>query len=285
MITEVMDPQLNLPFRARRRNVFSQCGEDGVIEYLLDLVNIRDGYFVEFGAWDGRHLSNCANLAEQGWAGCYIEGDSERFSELRNNYAARADIATVNAFVGTEGEHSLASILEAQGAPPEPTILSIDIDGMDYHVWASLTAYQPLLCVVEFNPTIPARVAYFQENDAAVHRGASLRAFWRLAQQKGYGLVAATDWNAFFMREDVCQAQAVSTYTPEQVKDPRYETSLFHGFDGTLIVAGSRNLLWHGVDIGETELQVLPPQLRHYPPCAPAWYSDAFARFKRTRGG
>ena len=52
-----------------------------------------------------------------------------------------------------------------RAAAPEPAILSIDIDGMDYHVWASLTDYQPLLCIVEFNPTIPARVTYVQEND------------------------------------------------------------------------------------------------------------------------
>jgi hypothetical protein len=285
MITEIMDSHQDLPFHPRRRNVFSQCGEDGVVEYLLELANIRDGYFVEFGAWDGRYLSNCANLAERGWAGCFIEGNSERFLDLRRNYAARTDIATVNAFVGTEGNHSLASILKAHGAPTEPTILSIDIDGMDYHVWAPLTAYQPVLCIVEFNPTIPARVAYVQENDETVHRGASLRALWRLAQKKGYALVAATDWNGFFMREDMCKVQAVPTYTPEQVKDPRYETLLFHGFDGTLFAAGSRKLLWHDVEIGETELQVLPPQLRHYPPCAPAWYSGAFARFKGARSG
>ena len=198
------------------------------------------------------------NLAELGWAGCFIEGNSERFLELRKNYAARADIATVNAFVGAEGNHTLASILKTRGAPPEPTIVSIDIDGMDYHVWASLTAYQPLLFVVEFNPTIPARVVYVQENDEAVHRGASLRALWRLAQQKGYALVAATDWNGFFMREDLCQAQAVPTYAPEQVKDPRYETLLFHGFDGTLFAAGSRKLLWHDVEIGETDCGCRP---------------------------
>jgi hypothetical protein len=283
MITEIMDSQQDLPFHSRRRNVFSQCGEDGVLEYLLELTDIRGGYFVEFGAWDGRHLSNCANLAEQGWAGCFIEGDRERFSELRKNYAARADIVAVNAFVSTEGKQALASILKVHGAPPEPAILSIDIDGMDYHVWAALTGYQPLICVVEFNPTIPARVSYVQENDQAVHRGSSLRAFWRLAQQKGYALVAATDWNGFFMREDVCQARGVPTYTPEQLKDPRYETLLFHGFDGTLFTAGSRRLLWHDVEIGETELQVLPEKLRYLPTCAPDWYPGAFARFKRGR--
>jgi nitrogen regulatory protein PII-like uncharacterized protein len=285
MIIEVASSQHDLPFHTRRRNVHSQCGEDGVIEYLLGFADIRDGYFVEFGAWDGRHLSNCAYLSDQGWAGCFIEGDPERFSELRKNYATRPSVSTVNAVVGTEGKNSLSEILTRQVAPLEPTVLSIDIDGMDYHVWASLTEFRPLLCIVEFNPTIPASVAFVQKKDATIHHGCSLRAFWRLAQRKGYELVAVTDWNGFFMREDVCRALAIPTYNPEQVKDTRYETLLFHGFDGTLFAAGSLNLLWHGIEIGETELQVLPSELRHFPPCAPDWYSDAFAKFKRARSG
>jgi hypothetical protein len=283
MIIEVAYSHQDLPFHAKRRNVHSQCGEDGVIDYLLCLAGIQHGYFVEFGAWDGRHLSNCANLADQGWAGCFIEGDQQRFVELRQNYANRTDIATVNAFVATDGSNSLDAILKAQSAPTDIAVLSIDIDGSDYHVWASLSEYHPRLCIVEFNPTVPATVAYVQENRATVHRGSSLRAFWRLAQQKGYLLVAATDWNGFFLRADICNERRVPTYMPEQVKDTRYETLLFHGFDGTLFVAGSRRLLWHDLVIGETELQILPPKLRQLPTAAPASYSNALARFKRRR--
>jgi hypothetical protein len=86
------------------------------------------------------------------------------------------------------------------------------------------------------------------------------------------------------MREDICRAGPVPTYAPEEVKDTRYETYLFHGFDGTLFTAGLRKLLWHDIAIGETEFQVLPPDLRQLPTCAPESYSTTLAQFKRTRG-
>lgn len=279
-----MDDRIQgLPFQAFRRDVHSQCGEDGVIEYLLGLARIDRGYFIEFGAWDGLHLSNCAKLAAAGWPGCFIEGDAERFAQLRDRYQTRPDIATINSLVGTSGDHSLDAILTRTRAPADPALLSIDIDGNDYHVWAALAGYCPLLVIVEFNPTIPENVEYVQEDDPAVNRGCSLRALWKLGHQKGYSLVAATDWNAFFMRDEVCRTHDVATYQPAQVKSRDHETFLFHGYDGTLMLAGARRLLWHDVEIGETELQVLPPELRQFPVGRPAEYYAALGRFRNRR--
>ena len=51
-----------------RKNIYSQNGEDGVIELLLDLFEIKTGSFCEFGAWDGIQLSNTYNLLKnKGW--------------------------------------------------------------------------------------------------------------------------------------------------------------------------------------------------------------------------
>ena len=47
------------------RNVYSQFGEDGILEELFSRFPAprdRNSFCVEFGAWDGIHLSNCANL-------------------------------------------------------------------------------------------------------------------------------------------------------------------------------------------------------------------------------
>lgn len=37
----------------RRRDVFSQDGEDGIIEAILDVLPGRNHWCVEIGAWDG----------------------------------------------------------------------------------------------------------------------------------------------------------------------------------------------------------------------------------------
>jgi hypothetical protein len=222
-------------------------------------------YFIEFGAWDGRHLSNCAKLADEGWSGCFIEGDKDRWAVLDTNYASRQDIVRLNAYVATEGSMALDNILERAKAPAQPGLLSIDIDGNDYHVWAALKRYRPAIVVVEFNPTIPAPVLFVQDNDPSVQVGSSLLAFERLAKAKGYSFVATTEWNAFFVLDQLCLQNNIPVYQPWQVKTRQREAYLFHGFDGTMIVAGHRQLLWHNVEYGPTELQLFPPELRKFP--------------------
>jgi hypothetical protein len=264
MQLETIDTPVNAPFQEWRRNVHSQYGEDGIIEELMKRAGLSHGYFIEFGAWDGRHLSNCALLAERDWPGCFIEGDAQRHTDLLANYADRPNISAVHALVGTSGENALGAILHRVGAPDTPAVLSIDIDGNDYHVWAALEGFRPSLCVVEFNPTIPSNVIYVQEEAQDVHRGCSLTALWRLAHSKGYALVAATDLNGFFMPMSLCADKRIPTYHPQEIKDRRYEAYLFHGYDGTMLVGGRRELLWHGVPYAPLDLQLLPQSLRSF---------------------
>jgi hypothetical protein len=47
---------------------YSQYGEDDILERLFSLLEISQGWCVEFGAWDGTHLSNTAALVRhQNW--------------------------------------------------------------------------------------------------------------------------------------------------------------------------------------------------------------------------
>lgn len=41
-----------------RKSIFSQSGEDGVLDFILSKLSKLDNWCVEFGAWDGIHLSN-----------------------------------------------------------------------------------------------------------------------------------------------------------------------------------------------------------------------------------
>lgn len=280
---EMVDLRPTPAFEAWKSNRNSQCGEDGILEHLLRALDVTSGYFVEFGAWDGRHLSNCAALADRGFAGCFIEGDESRHRDLLAAYPGRSDIARVHAFVYAEGENSLDAILARAGAPKEPTVLSIDIDGMDYHVWSSLAEHRPSICIVEFNPTIPANVAFVQARDETVHQGCSLAALYQLGRRKGYSLVAATEFNGIFMRDELCEHHNVATYLPEEAKPRTYETVLFHGFDGTMMSAGNRKLLWHGAAFDDADLQILPEPLRRFPVGVPQAYFERLQEFLQRR--
>jgi len=66
------------------RDVYSQNGEDGIIEELLKRLNINNGWVCEFGAWDGIYLSNTFNLVEKGFNAVFIEGDVNKYNDLLN---------------------------------------------------------------------------------------------------------------------------------------------------------------------------------------------------------
>jgi len=251
--------------RDYRRNVTSQEGEDGIIAKIFELIGTKHKYCVEFGAWDGKHLSNTWTLLnEHGWRGLLIEGDRTRFEELRESYRANSGIEAVNAFVDT-GDNSLDRILARCDCPQDFDLLSVDVDGVDWHLWNSLAAFKPRLVVIEFNPTIPNEVLYVQDNDSAIHHGSSLLAFIELAGAKGYELAATTPFNAFFVVREAFPLLGIDDNSIDAMHscDP-YETKLFQLFDGTLEVAGCTQLLWNGYRFAAKDLQVVPAEDRHY---------------------
>lgn len=281
MTTRTVSQRIVPEYEQYKRDVFSQRGEDGLIEYFLQKMDIANGYFVEFGAWDGTHLSNCAYLAEQGWRGCFIEGDRERYLDLVKNYKNNDRIEKINRFVRPEGKDSLDSILANTGAPKKLDLLSIDIDGYDYAIWEHLSEFEAKLVVVEYNPTIPANVIYIQKEYDQTCFGNSLAAFWDLGLKKGYRLIATTDWNAFFVSDEDCEKYDIPSYTPWEIKDTTFETYLFHGYNGQIKISGNKMLVWHGINMSEDNFQILPHSLQKIPVGQPPNYYSELDSFKK----
>ena len=78
---------------------FAQNNEDKIIIDLFLKKNIKNGVFIEFGAWDGVHLSNCKLLADHNWSGFFIEGNSLRFEDCKKNYTDNNKIKVLNKFI------------------------------------------------------------------------------------------------------------------------------------------------------------------------------------------
>ncbi len=85
------------------------------------------------------------------------------------------------------------------------------------------------------------------------------------------------------MPRALCETHGIPTYAPSEVKDRTYEAAIFHGYDGTMLVAGYRQLLWHGIAYGPEELQILPPQLRCFVANATDTFGAELARFRKSR--
>jgi hypothetical protein len=251
--------------RAFRDNLTSQCGEDGILRKIFSLIGTTTKYCVEFGAWDGKLFSNVYSLLTNGgWTGTLIEGNPQKFPELERTYAGRSDLKLVNRFVDL-GANRLDEILTAAQAPAAPDLVSIDIDGMDWYVWRSVTRFRPRMVIVEFNPSIPNDVSFVQEENFSFNHGCSLRALVALAKEKRYELVATTDWNAFFAEESEFPKFQIADNSIDAMHDGSdYQTKFFQLYDGTLVIAGCTRLLWKGWPICLEDIQVVPLALRRF---------------------
>lgn len=248
-------------------NVTSQNGEDGIIAKVLEIIGNPTKWCVEFGAWDGRHLSNTYDLiASRGYSAVLIEGSAERFADLERTFKDNPRVRCVNAFVGFTAVDGLDAILTRAGIPKDFDVLSIDIDGNDYHVWKAVAAYSPRVVVIEYNPTIPSAVDFVQVADMTVNHGSSILALARLAKSKGYELVAATLHNCIFVRAEHFSSFGIRDNSVEAIRaDESMVTYIFNGFDGTVFVRGSGKLGWHNVPYRESRLQHVARPFRQFP--------------------
>lgn len=183
------------------RNVYSQFGEDGIIEAIFNIIGTKSKRCIEFGAWDGFLYSNTANLfSNKEWEAILIECDEEKFSDLLKNVKYFRCHCICEA-VGLD-EQSLEIILKRNKVSLNNVdLLSIDIDGNDCYIFESLTNLKPRVIVCEYNPTFPAHLDIYASYDPNVGYGfgCSVATLVRIASQKGYSLIALTICNAFFV--------------------------------------------------------------------------------------
>jgi hypothetical protein len=198
---------------ACKSNTYSQNGEDGVIAAIFDRIGTTTRTCCEFGAWDGVHLSNCRRLILDGWSALMIEGDAERFRELVSCYAGNPSVACVHRFVD-DGPNSLDSIMREKGIG-ELDFLSIDIDGLDYEIFAALTVRPRVICVEVNAGHDPESKARFGRAVAQDNVGQPLRTFVETAEAKGYALACYTG-NAFFVRRDAAGGSGLPLLTGRQ---------------------------------------------------------------------
>ncbi len=186
-----------------RRNLYSENGEDGVVAELLKRLGVTNGWFCEFGAWDGRYNSNCyALLLRKKWSGVMIEGMPARF-KLLQRLATKFDgrLHAVETYVSHDASSSetLDRVLARTPIPQEFELLSIDIDSFDYQVWSSLERYHPTIVIIEINSSIPPGIERVHGEHG--QQGTTFSAMLKLGTRKGYRLVAHTG-NMVFVRND-----------------------------------------------------------------------------------
>ena len=193
--------------------VFSQFGEDGIIQQLVRHLPIEHRTFIEFGVEDFAE-ANCRFLMmNDNWRGFVLDGSARQIEKLRSwEQFWKYDLNTRCEFVTRENVNAL---LGASGFAQDLGILSIDVDGMDYWILTAVNAVRPRILIVEYNAlfgaerkiTVPYSANFVKQHAHAsgLYFGASLGAITHAAEQKGFALVAteSSGTNAFFVRQDL----------------------------------------------------------------------------------
>ena len=184
--------------RKYAKNVYSQNGEDGILEEILKRLGIERGCACEFGAADGKFMSNTFHLLEQGWYGMYIEPDKELYEKLLEN-VKNYTVMCYNRKVTDDLDVFLNfGIYKKDGIKLPYDVLSIDVDGEDYHIWNKSNKKPPVV-IIEVNSSIPPPQ---EQIHGEGKQGTSFTSMLKLGNEKGYDLVCHTG-NMIFVRHDL----------------------------------------------------------------------------------
>ena len=243
--------------------VFSQWGEDGVLQRLTSAIEIPEKTFIEFGVQDFFE-SNCRFLMmKDNWRGFVIDGSAANIDRLRQSYFYwKYEISAVDAFITRE---NINEFLAKSGFGPDLGILSVDIDGNDYHVLEAIEAFSPRILICEYNalfgPSRRITVPYDADFDRTskhhsnLYYGASLGAIVSLANRKGYALVGTNSAgnNAFFVRNDLMISQFPALNAEDGFTQSRFRESRDADGNLTYVSGEARLKLIQGLPVVNVE--------------------------------
>jgi len=180
---------------------FAQFDEDKFIFDLFNKKNVSEGTFIEFGAWDGVHFSNCKLLIDNNWSGIFVEGNKLRYKECEKNYLNNYKIKVVNKFIN---ENYTLDDLVNDNEIKKIDVLSIDIDGKDLTELKRLKLLKPKVIIIEYNSSIPLDV---ECEDTLGGNGSSYLSIKNFLIQKNYQLIHFTYCNLIFIDKEFNQSE------------------------------------------------------------------------------
>jgi hypothetical protein len=257
--------KIDFDFKIYKKKIFSQFEEDGIIEEIFKrLKGVSNKQCCEFGAWDGKFLSNTCNLiTNHNYEAILIEADKRKFDELNINFPDKK-IIKINKFVNFSGENSLDNIFKNNFFSKDFDFLSIDIDGCDYWIFESLKEFTPKVICIEFNPSIPNKVEFVQERNMKIKQGSSAKSIIDLGLKKNYFPIASTYCNIFLIHNTFKKfITTLDKFDIDQLLPNSNDNYIYCGYDGTVFTSKPLNLMWHQIPI--KEIKILPRILNAYP--------------------
>jgi hypothetical protein len=215
------------------RSVFSQSGEDGVLDKIFEIIKPTTRFAVEFGAGDGVVFSNVRNLiVNKGWNSFMIEGDDKLAAACSENYLEYPKAKCLQSWVYPG---NIELLFEENGVPKDLDLLVIDIDSNDWYVWRAIHNFHPKVVQIEYNgmfaPPNRVMVDYHPMNywDYSFYYGASIQSMFELGKKKGYELIYANEYgiNLFFVQKKYFKRFGIKDNSPQAIYRPHMGKYMF----------------------------------------------------------
>ena len=219
--------------------VFSQFGDDGIIQYLVNNTKIRrdEKRFVELGVENYLESNTRFLLINNNWSGMVVDSNKDYIEFIKSDPIYwRQDLEAGCSFITKE---NVNDILKKNSFGEKIGLLHIDIDGNDYWIWKAMTQLRPVIAIFEYNSIFTDEHAIVVSYDPKFYRtdahfsnlywGASLAAFYELSSKRGYKFVGTNSAgnNAYFVRADrigkIKSKTVKEGYTESKYRESRNE--------------------------------------------------------------
>ena len=193
--------------------VYSQWGEDGIIDWLVNKSPDIPKSFLEIGTENYKESNTRFLLINKNWDGFIIEADKSSVKDIKSQRIYwRHNLTIENTFIS---QNNINTIIKKNNIPRKLGLLSLDIDGVDYWILKKLSVLDPSIIICEYNSlfgqkkaiTVPYKNNYIRSNEhfSNLFYGASIRAFINLLKKRNYFFIGTNSAgnNAFFVKQNI----------------------------------------------------------------------------------
>ena len=211
--------------------IFSQFGDDGIIQYLINKLEIEEKYFnfIEFGVENYLESNTRFLLINNNWSGLILDASEKNIHQIKNSsFFWKHDLEAKSCFINKSNINNI--LLESKLDKNNIGILSIDIDGNDYWILKEIYSFvKPEIIILEYNASFLDKSISVPYHDnferhsfhkSGFYHGASINAFYKLLSEDYFLIESIGGNNLIFLRKDKLKND-IKTLTPNKAnKEP-----------------------------------------------------------------
>jgi len=248
--------------------IFSQFGDDGIIQFLIKNIEIEKNIFIEFGVEDYLESNTRFLMMNNNWSGFVMDGSEAAMESLKNQkWYWKYGLTNKAVFIDKD---NINQLLESTGFT-NIGLLHIDLDGNDYHILKELdlSKLNPSILILEYNSifgkdrliSVPYDKSFIRTkaHSSNLFYGASLPALNHEAREKGYSLVGCSlaGNNAYFIRKDLLNEKVKELSIKKAFKESQFRESRNKDYSLSFLSGNDRLQIIKGLEVLNIETKQL----------------------------